>query len=132
MSIETIVIIALAAGVLFWLWRRGRRDSEEAAAPTQRSPYHCVMVVPGAGACQTARTLKNARFLSDEAPELPLVSCDSANCQCTFAHFDDRRHGDRRNPYSAESHGYSTQGGDERRRRRGRRQTDGMQVVHNL
>jgi len=125
-----LLLALLAAAVWFWL-RQSEPDEDE--IPTgAHSPYHCVSIVPGDGCCRTAQTIKGIRFLSEEAPTLPLISCDSARCQCTFTHFADRRRGDRRNPYSATSHTFAFQGGDERRARRGRRQTDGMQVVHGL
>jgi hypothetical protein len=132
MSVETVLfLLALVAGGL-WLWMRRDGADDETDQDASHSPYHCVAIAPGEGACRTAQTIKGIRFLSAEAPVLPLVSCDSARCNCTFMHYTDRRRGDRRNPYSAQSHTFTIQGGDERRQRRGRRQTDGMQVAHSL
>jgi len=105
-------------------------DKQPSKAAT--APFHSVSIVAGAGACQTAKTLKGVRFLSDEAPLLPLISCDATRCNCKFAHHQDRRRGARRNPYSAQSHEYSHHGGEDRRHRRGRRQSDGMQVAPGL
>lgn len=129
MTSLTWVLLA-AAVILAWrlLARRGHEE-DDASSNNESTPYHSVSIMTGAGACQTARTLRNVRFLSAEAPLLPLVSCDATRCNCKFAHHADRRRGDRRNAYSAESHGYAIQGGAERRERRGRRQSDGMQIA---
>lgn len=127
MPIEAIgLLLAVLVGAT-WLWvRRARSDDEQTEA---NSPYHCVAINPGEGACRTALTLKGQRFLSDEAPLLPLASCDVARCRCTFEHHRDRRRSDRRNPYTAQSHTFVVQGGVDRRGRRGRRDSDGMHLV---
>ena len=86
--------------------------------------YHCVEVVAGARACEAAHLLKDIRLLSAEAPRLPLATCDRpANCGCTYRHFDDRRQGPRRDDeYATIPRKYT--GGLERRRWRGRRDSD--------
>jgi hypothetical protein len=85
--------------------------------------YHCVEVVAGAHACAAASALKHARLLSADAPKLPLATCaEPANCECTFAHFDDRRQGPRRSDeHVAKVIAYTV---NERRIGRGRRATD--------
>lgn len=134
MSMNALIWILLAVAlIVVWRWLAHRTASAEAANDDpQPTPFHAVAVVAGPGACQTSKSLRNVRFLSAEAPLLPLVSCDAERCNCKFAHFSDRRRGDRRNAYSAQSHGYSIQGGEERRRRRGRRTSDGMQMAAGL
>jgi hypothetical protein len=60
------------------------------------NPFHAVGVKPGQTCCQAALAIKGQRFLSAEAPQLPLKACDTA-CSCVYVHFDDRRSGsDRR------------------------------------
>ena len=59
-------------------------------------PHHAVVVVPGRHACNEAYALRNRRFLSREAPVLPLAGCGSAQCECRYEHHDDRRKGLRR------------------------------------
>ena len=132
MSAESMAFVFALVAAALWFWMRKSGSADDEAQENAPSPFHCVAVLPGKTACRTAQTLKGMRFLSDEAPTLPLASCDCERCACTFAHFSDRRRGDRRNAYSAESHTYAIQGGDERRYRRGRRQSDGMQVAHGL
>ena len=128
MSTEGIAILLAVFAGATWLWmRRARSEADEHSDST--SPYHCVAIEPREGACRTALTLKGQRFLSDEAPLLPLASCDVARCRCTFVHHKDRRRSDRRNPYTAQSHTFVVQGGVDRRGRRGRRNTDGMHMA---
>jgi hypothetical protein len=55
------------------------------------NPYHAVSIVPGESSCGAARELRSRRFLSREAPPLPLASCTSSTCRCSYRHFDDRR-----------------------------------------
>lgn len=72
-----------------------RKVPERAATPT--NPYHAVSILPGASACAAAYRSAGQRFLSREAPRLPLPSCDARTCGCRFKHFKDRRAGPRRN-----------------------------------
>ncbi len=41
--------------------------------------------------CEAARELAKSRFLSTDAPFLPLADCDAEHCACVYEHFDDRR-----------------------------------------
>jgi hypothetical protein len=40
--------------------------------------------------------MEGQRFLSREAPQLPLKDCASASCTCRYQHHEDRRRGPRR------------------------------------
>ena len=129
MSVEGIaILLAILAGAVWWWLRRDRGEDPE-DNEFSASRYHCVSINPAEGACRTAMTLRGQRFLSDEAPLLPLASCDVTRCGCTFVHHKDRRRSDRRNPYTAQSHSFVIQGGVDRRGRRGRRDTDGMHMA---
>jgi hypothetical protein len=55
------------------------------------NPWHAVSVVPSEGACAKARSLSRMRFLSNDAPPLPLQSCDVRACRCHYRHHEDRR-----------------------------------------
>lgn len=94
---------------------------------TTRTPikeqWHAISIVAGPAACPAAVKLGGRRFLSDEAPRLPLGECSSpARCKCIYRHFSDRRASLRRaeerigliKPWS----------GVERRGARGRRDDD--------
>ena len=55
--------------------------------------FHGVSIRAGEGcACDAVISIENVRFLSDDAPMLPLNECsDPARCRCTYVHYDDRR-----------------------------------------
>ena len=60
--------------------------------PAARKRWHAVSVKPGAGACPAANSGKSQRWLSREAPQLPLPGCTRPDtCRCTYQHHEDRR-----------------------------------------
>jgi len=68
--------------------------------------------------------LKGLRFLSGEAPRLPLVNCSRPGaCQCVYEKFDDRREGPRRDIEETGRRAYRDPG-QERRATGGRRTAD--------
>jgi hypothetical protein len=85
-------------------------------------PWHAVSIVPCREVCTAGRRAVGARYLSKEAPSLPLAGCNAALCQCRYTHHDDRRHELRRagDVWTAERQW----AGRERRARSGRRATD--------
>jgi hypothetical protein len=94
------------------------------ALVTPPSPWHAVSIVSSAACCPAAMGLLDSRFLSNEAPALPLESCSMrAHCRCSYQHHGDRRALSRRTP-DLWSPGRGAYLGDERRRERGRRSTD--------
>lgn len=76
----------------------GRTEPEAEAVPFRKpaSTWHAVCLAPGERACDAVRLLGGRRFLSRDAPSLPLKNCDNAACTCRYEHFDDRRKGARR------------------------------------
>ena len=63
-------------------------------------PYHCVEIEPldyearkstPIKICSCVLKQKGARYLSNNAPQLPLPQCDSKNCTCHYKHHNDRR-----------------------------------------
>ena len=84
--------------------------------------WHAVSIVGGTSACAESRALKDQRYLSTTAPRLPLASCDSACCDCTYRHHEDRRRGPRR---ASESGGAPKKAAEvERRSPASRREVD--------
>lgn len=56
------------------------------------SSYHAVEIQRTERACEASRGTIGKRFLSTEAPPLPLSQCDRPNaCRCSYRHFSDRR-----------------------------------------
>ena len=87
------------------------------------SQYHAVSVRASGNACPAVRALGNTRFLSMEAPLLPVPECtDPSRCRCRYRHWDDRREGPRRDADHGLPGALWTQ--RERRERTGRRSTD--------
>lgn len=83
--------------------------------------FHAVSIKPGRTSCEAVNAVEDVRFLSNEAPQLPLPDCTNPDCRCTYQHYDDRRTGPRRDadvglPGEAPA--------QERRKQRGRRSTD--------
>jgi hypothetical protein len=108
------------------LFGREAPDPAPAEPRTEQARFHAVTIAPGVRACKEARALQGKRFLSRDAPLLPLRNCGSPQCECRYEHYDDRRKGHRR----AHDLGVSIDGyeGEEHRQRpkRGRRRTDGI------
>jgi hypothetical protein len=92
--------------------------------PKSVGRWHAVSIKPGPGACEAAIAGKSSRWLSREAPMLPLPGCTQPErCRCTYQHHEDRRSGPRR-AEDLDAFSRPAQVGNERRKRRSRRQTD--------
>jgi hypothetical protein len=127
--IVLLVILVLAVGLILRL-RRGSGSAPSAAPTRPKTPvsaYHAVSIKLSDYPCTAARELAGQRFLSSEAPKLPLANCGNpAGCACRFVHHKDRRAGkDRRSPFGPAGFGAAT-GKFEQEQRKGadRRQSD--------
>lgn len=61
------------------------------------SNYHAVSIRHGKRCCRAVKALEGQRFLSQEAPSLPLATCTNPNgCACRYQHHTDRRDDPRR------------------------------------
>lgn len=90
------------------------------------NPWHAVSIVPtfGNASCRAVTGLIGQRFLSSEAPRLPLPDCTmKGKCTCRFRHHADRRSDRRRSRDAGMSDG-NFYGMERRSRARGRRSTD--------
>lgn len=97
--VQVLALGVALVGMAWWWYARARRRAARDAGRAARNHYHCVEVQAGSQACEAVREWGGKRFLSDEAPPLPVVGCRSALCGCRYVHYDDRRQDDRRNPY---------------------------------
>jgi len=88
--------------------------------PTQaRGDYRAVSLAPSIDCCTATKDARK-RYLSREAPHLPLAGCTMpADCLCKFRKHPDRRDGDRRVFGDADTSRWFV--GSERRTQRGRR-----------
>ena len=85
--------------------------------------WHAVHIAAGPKACDAVLALAKKRFLSSEAPRLPLAECPRpGSCQCGYRHHKDRRSGPRR--WSDQGGGNRSRPEGERREKRGRRADD--------
>jgi hypothetical protein len=104
--------------------RPDKPDKPEKPVAKPSQAYHAVSIQPGNPCCQRARALQGQRFLSRDAPRLPLKNCSRETCTCHYQHYDDRRGGPRR----AREIGVAMDGWHEAEQRaeqgRGRRKTD--------
>jgi hypothetical protein len=67
------------------------------SASPVRKGWHAVSILPKGACCEAALALRNARFLSAEAPRLPLAQCSTpTSCGCAYKHHPDRRGSPRR------------------------------------
>ena len=74
----------------------GKSGTESGKAAIDRR-WHAVSVNPGSRVCPAAVSSQHRRWLSREAPVLPLPGCTRpGNCRCTYEHHADRRAGGRR------------------------------------
>jgi hypothetical protein len=89
-----------------------------------RRPWHAVQIISLTVTCDAVRALAGKRYLSGEAPTLPLAECTrSGDCECYFKKHADRRGGPRRieevTPIRLKPHS-----GPDLRAKSGRRRTD--------
>lgn len=69
---------------------RERRSGYGASAP-----FHAVSIHPEQQCCGAVQSIGQTRFLSEDAPGLPLPQCDYETCRCKYEHHEDRRTGAR-------------------------------------
>lgn len=84
--------------------------------------WHAVSVKPGPGACNVADNGRDRRWLSREAPMLPLPGCSRPeSCRCTYQHHEDRRSGEGRRAEEKDAFARPVKVVNERRQRGTRR-----------
>ena len=72
-------------------WKKPTNADKAPSAPTPQ-PWKAVSVLAGINGCAAAEALRGKRFLSNEAPLLPLRDCGSpGTCKCRYQHHQDRR-----------------------------------------
>ena len=70
----------------------GRAGNDSHSRPAKAGGrFAGVEIRTHAGACQAAQALVGQRYLTKDAPALPLPKCDAARCTCTFSKLQDRR-----------------------------------------
>jgi hypothetical protein len=117
-----LLLIAAVAVAVWVMWFLSEPRARTPATPLARgktaggtSMFHAVSLRPGLEACEAAKKLKGERFLSKNAPSLPLSTCEAADCQCWYEHFADRRMDDRRAHRRTNYAGRERRAGNDRR-----------------
>ena len=109
-----------------WKLVRPHDGTKDRAGSAQRNTvWHAVSVVATPKSCISARALGSQRFLSAQAPPVPLPDCSHPeSCPCAYKHHADRRSSSPRRfaeLTGLRRSGYASQ---ERRRDPGRRESD--------
>lgn len=66
-------------------------------ATSAKGPWKAVAILAADVACEAAKQLRGKRFLSRNAPRLPLSECTrQTQCECKYRHLADRRGPQRR------------------------------------
>ena len=89
------------------------------------NPFHAASIKAGPRCCHAAGSMAGMRFLSREAPRLPLPQCDVAACECRYVHHDDRRGDPRRASDGGRVKGGPPFAGPDRRTARNDRRVSG-------
>ena len=119
----------MAFSILTW-WHRKRVQSEVQfsgrAVQVHRvtNPYHAVSIKAGPNCEKTELQYSQRRYLSSEAPPLPLPTCSAKGCSCRYVHHDDRRSGEDRRIRDVWNAHTRTVTDADKRRSGGRRVTD--------
>ena len=96
----------------------------EPLAPAAATRWHAVAVRPKGSSCEAVQARRTARYLSKEAPRLPLAECTSSDtCSCVYKHHADRRVQSRRQDETGQLR-RNAKVAQERRLARDRRKTD--------
>jgi hypothetical protein len=116
----------LIAKIIKTLFRSPANGTERVADSSRHlyisNKWHAVSIALCPRACGAARKYVGVRFLSKDAPVLPLPDCRAPRCTCRFRHHEDRRSSLRRAADIIASGAYWA--GQERRRSQGRRVND--------
>lgn len=68
------------------------KSAKGASASQVRKDWHAVSILPKGACCEAALVMRATRFLSAEAPRLPLAQCTTPkSCTCAYKHHADRR-----------------------------------------
>ena len=135
-----IVPLTIIAVTCFFLYRRQPApgverghvvdDSEDVLDAAEiNTNYRGVSVMPGECPCPAVLDLGRKRFLTNEAPMLPIKDCNQPECNCYYQHFDDRRIDDRRHPFGSLTNCQLNARGGTEQRALNRRASDAEEVA---
>jgi hypothetical protein len=136
-SVYVVLGIILAIFVLRFLFptrprlvtlnEHGAAKSSPASSDDGQGDFRAVSIHAYGGRCLASQSVSGQRFLTSEAPTLPLEECTAEKCNCRYVHHADRRRGTRdRRTLSGllEESPVFSMGGHDRRITTGRRTKD--------
>jgi hypothetical protein len=101
MQIAIIIAAVILGTLVFYRFFRASgttqmdRNRERRTGFGAGDPFHAVSILPTEQGCPAAESIKAQRFLSDDAPGVPLADCSAVDCRCKYIHYADRRSGAR-------------------------------------
>ena len=101
MQIAILITAMILGTIVFFRLRltgatpRNARKRDRRTGFGVADPFHAVSIHPAKEGCPAVESLKLQRFLSEEAPALPLAECGAVDCACKYVHHADRRGGAR-------------------------------------
>ena len=126
------------SGLFSWFRRKikvnriQRTEVRNTAHIRVTNPWHAVAVSTGKPCCRASAAARGTRYLSKDAPPLPLTGCTQPeSCLCRYKHYSDRRAGPRRSTdgdlykNALSRHVVAKLTIEDRRTTRGRRAADG-------
>ncbi|KFZ39214.1 hypothetical protein HR45_02150 [Shewanella mangrovi] len=132
MNLVILLTVLLVLFLAFMHLLAPSRSKLQKASGKARNPYHAVSITSDGKCCDAAAAIEGKRYLSADAPTLPLKHCNEDFCHCRYLHFEDRRvpGSDRRLDYGITHDLYGAFGEVNRRKKpRGRRVSDKI-VIH--
>lgn len=104
---------------------RSKSLAKRAVAVRTSSQWHAVAIKAKGESCDAVQARRATRFLSSDAPRLPLAECSTSDtCTCVYKHHADRRAHARRQDEKDDGLRRSTKVEQERRQTHDRRKTD--------
>ena len=71
---------------------RAKKSTKSNPRVNEKHKYRGVQVIgPDAECCEAVNAIEGKRYLSEEAPMLPLSGCAATECRCRYEPFYDRR-----------------------------------------
>lgn len=101
--------------------KRRKTESYQDHDNLYRVSYSSVEIQADEDCCDQIKPFIGRRYLSVEAPKLPLAECNAKRCNCRYRHYADRRDDhERRDVITTASELYVNAGNADRRERRRR------------
>ena len=131
MNLAILAVALFIVVVALWLRPKkqestgGRRAKPARSSGAANATFHAVSINFPANACDAARQRADHRFLSSEAPRLPLPECNVLECTCHFRHHKDRRKYQDRRSVSSGGYALGSSGIFKAERRQGKDRREG-------